>query len=134
MDRQRPKPVICATWLMVALNTSSPFFIHWHRTKVPYIIGFLLGVVMLIGYWVLWYFYRGRNWARILCMLDSVLCIYWLKYIPRYLHDTWSVARIASTLICATLAVYLLYWLNTREARNFFLPPKLDGCSPAPLA
>ncbi len=133
MDRSRRKPVIYTTWLMVALNSSCPFFIHWHRTKVPYIVGFLLGVMMLIGYWVLWYFYRGRNWARILCMLDSALCVYCLKYIPSYLHDSWRVARIASAVICAALGVYLLYWLNTREARNFFRPPKLEPSLPEPV-
>jgi hypothetical protein len=69
----------------------------------------------MIGYFVIWLYWEGHNWARILILLTSVLCLYNLRY--------FSHARIAVRFMIgseALLAVFLLFWLNTPKVKSFF--------------
>jgi hypothetical protein len=73
----------------------------------------------VIGYLVLWFYWKGRNWARLLVLLTSLLALYNLRY--------WSLRGIAGRIMLgaeAALAIFLLYWLNTRRVREFFITPK----------
>ena len=41
-------------------------------------------VVILIGYWVLWHYYQGKNWTRILVLLNCLVSIVGvLRWNPR---------------------------------------------------
>lgn len=77
-------------------------------------------VLSLLGYVFVWFYWQGRNGARISVVLCSILAIVnvtawssnkpgtilWLRHI-----------MIASE---AALGVFLLYWLNTSTVREFF--------------
>ena len=70
---------------------------------------------IFIGYIVIWFYWKGRNWARILVLLTSLLSLY-------NLHD-WTRSGTMPRIMIGTeaiLAVFLLYWLNTRQIRTFF--------------
>jgi hypothetical protein len=118
----RPKAVTISTWLMAILNILG-YAILWepdaHKTRFAvffFITVFTLTIVA--GYIVLWFFWRGKNWARILVLLNCFLCFY-------NVHDVHFFLRVnpvekVMLLGEAVLAVFLLYYLNTRRARAYF--------------
>ena len=95
-----------------------------HRTR--FAVFFFVTVftfTIAAGYVVLWFFWRGRNWARILMMLNCFLCFY-------NVHDVHFVLRVnpvEKVMLVgeAALAVFLLNWLNTRNARAYFKQKKV---------
>lgn len=71
---------------------------------------------ILAGYFVLLFYWKGRNWARILVILTSLLSVYNLILLRKQ-----HVVLLKAVIICeAILGIYLIYWLNTAEAKNFF--------------
>jgi hypothetical protein len=81
----------------------------------------------MVGYFVICFYWEGHNWARILVLLTSVLCLYNLRY--------FSHGRIAVRLMIgseAALAVFLLFWLNTPNVKSFFRVPEKPASSPDP--
>jgi len=75
-------------------------------------------IFILFGYRVLFFYWRGRNWARILVLLTSLLSIFNLFLLSR----PHAFPRQAVIVGEAVLGVFLIYWLNTREAKEFFTP------------
>jgi hypothetical protein len=90
--------------------------------------GIVHGVVIvfsLIAAVFVWFYWNGHNWARWLVMIDSVYQIYKLIHIS----TAWSTSHVAGGLLVvdAALAAFLLWYLNTREIRNWFSPPSVPG-------
>ena len=67
------------------------------------------------GYAILWYYWQGHNWARIVVFLTCFLCFYNLRGFvsANFLVKIMLVGE-------ATVALFLVYWLNTERARAFF--------------
>ena len=40
----------------------------------------LFTIFIVAGYVVIWFYWQGRNWARVLVLLTSLLCLYNLRY------------------------------------------------------
>jgi hypothetical protein len=77
-------------------------------------------VLIVIGYGVLWHYFQGKNWARILVLLNSVLAVFNLRYWnPRSPNLLKSPTRVMLLAECV-LAIFLLIWLNTPAVRSFF--------------
>ena len=105
-------------------NASGWFIVDWSR---PYAVTTfcLITIFIMVGYFVIWFYWEGHNWARIVVLLTSVVCLYNLRY--------FSHGRIAVRLMIgseALLAMFLLFWLNTPNVRSFFRAPE----EPASLA
>ena len=90
---------------------------------VPTIEGVLQGrivslatVAAFTALWLLmiWFYWCGRNWARWVIMIGTLLSFGGFIYLPERLYD--RVYLIAEALYGA----FLLYWLNTRRVRNYF--------------
>jgi hypothetical protein len=102
---------------MAVLNILG-YALLWDLQKPrPVVIGVALIFTFLIaiGYVVLWFYWRGQNWARILVLLTSVLCLYNLQSL--------SSANLVSKVMLvgeAGVAVFLIYWLNTSPAKQYF--------------
>jgi len=75
----------------------------------------LISALIFAGYFVRFFYWQGRNWARILVILDSIVALYGLRYVPRY-----GALQQAIIVGDAQLGAYLIYWLNTRAVRDFF--------------
>ena len=76
---------------------------------------FLL-VINIIVFVCIFYYVRGRNWARIAVLLTSILSIL-------YLPLRWRQEDIPGHVISAAwglLGIFFLYWLSTRSVREFF--------------
>jgi TonB family protein len=80
-------------------------------------------VVIGIGFVVIWFYWQGKNWARIAVLIYSALCIWnlsgWSRFSssPGFLTTPIQISLVSRAL----LGVVLLFWLNTRPVREFFL-------------
>jgi len=119
----RPRGLLATTVAMALANLTSFINLNWaHRFVVGVVI-----TIFLTSYIILWFYWSGKNWARILVLIVSgvaVLDLVFLFY-PRgnaLLHDF-------SIIINALLGGYLLYWLNRAEARTWFRRQKTASSS-----
>jgi len=123
----RPKAVTFSTWLMAVLNILGyAILLEPEAHKTRFAIFFFITVFTLtigVGYVVLWFFWKGKNWARVLVLLNCFVCFYNVHDIHFFLR----VNPIEKVMLTgeAVLAVFLLYWLNTREAKTYFKRSKL---------
>jgi len=114
----RPKGLTETAVLMSFTNALGWFIVDWSR---PYAVTTfcLFTIFIMVGYFVIWFYWEGHNWARVLVLLTSLLCLYNLRYFSR--------GRIATRVMIgseAALAVFLLIWLNTPPVRSFFRAPE----------
>ena len=73
-----PKAVTISTWLMAVLNILG-YAIMWepeaHETHLTlFVFTMVFTLVIAAGYVVLWFFWKGKNWARILVLLNCFVC------------------------------------------------------------
>ena len=92
--------------------------------RPPYSLRMLVmyTVTIGIGYFFIWYYWKGRNWARIAVLLVS------FSSIPNLL--SWNRVSLSPALLTtpahillaarAVLGAALLYWLNTSHVVEFF--------------
>ena len=66
---------------------------------------------------VVWFFWRGNNWARVLTIVYSLLAISGLAYVP-----VASPAQQALTICDAAFSAALIYWLFRPSVRGYFKP------------
>ena len=83
---------------------------------------FLFILVISISYLLLWYYWQGNNWARILVIIVSLLSLVNLYGIRKY-----SFLQASVLVAEAALGLFLLWWLNTESARTYFGRPKRDA-------
>jgi hypothetical protein len=78
---------------------------------------FLLVYVLLaaVSFAVIWFFWRGQNWARWLVLATSALSLVNITSMP-------SLTRAGTILVVteAGVAIWLLYWLNTKPVALYF--------------
>jgi hypothetical protein len=67
---------------------------------------------------IVYFYWSAHNWARILVLIQSVLCLVPFHKQP---HHQWVLVRLSVfTVGDALLAIYLLWYLNTRAIRIWF--------------
>src|SRR4029077_17322656 len=110
----RPKGLTETSVLMSITNAMGWAIIDWSMPKAQ-ILFIIFTISIFIGYIVIWFYWKGRNWARILVLLASLISLYNLR--------DWNHGGAMARIMIGTeaiLAVFLLYWLNTRPIRAFF--------------
>jgi len=118
LSYDRPRGLTEISVIMAITNAMGWGIIDWSRADARLMFAIFTSFI-LVGYVVLWFFWKGRNWARVLVMLTSILCLYNLHY--------WSRGRLVERIMIggeAVTAVFLLYWLNTQTVRTFFAEAK----------
>lgn len=120
----RPKGLALTAILMAFCNA-----MLWATIKPgrpPYSLRMLgmFTVFICIGCVVIWFYWKGRNWARIAVLLFSGFSLFNLL--------NWNRVSLSPALLTtpthimmaarAVLGVALLYWLNTRPVLEFFYP------------
>jgi hypothetical protein len=121
----RPRGLLLTAWMMVALMVAGwvrgyywPHHAHLaHPSAHLHVFTtiFLL-VINIIVFVCIFYYVRGRNWARIAVLLTSILSIL-------YLPLRWRQEDIPGHVISAAwglLGIFFLYWLSTSSVREFF--------------
>ena len=114
----RPKGITETAVLMSLTNALGWLFVDWSKPHAATTFT-LFTVFILIGYLVIWFYWKGRNWARILVLLTSLLCLYNLHY----LHRAGMVERITIAAE-AVLGLFLLFWLNSHSVKTFYRTSK----------
>jgi len=99
---------------MSLTNALGWFIVDWSSPHAAATF-WLHTIFIFVGYLVIWSYWRGRNWARLLVLLTSLLCLYNLRYFFR--GGTVERVMVGSEGI---LAAFLLFWLNSRPAKSFF--------------
>jgi hypothetical protein len=115
---ERPRGLTETSAIMAITNAMGWGIIDWSRADARLTFAIFTSFI-LVGYVVIWFFWNGRNWARILVLLTSILCLYNLRY--------WSRGGLLERVMIgaeAVTAVFLLYWLNTSKIRAFFAQAK----------
>jgi hypothetical protein len=120
ITHERPRWLTATTVCMSIANAMGWAIIDWSRPDAKLVFA-VFTVTILIGYVVIWFYWRGKNWARILVLLTSLLCFYNLR---SWIRDGLPARIMISSE--ALLAVFLVYWLNTRAVREFFRSEKSD--------
>lgn len=72
-------------------------------------------LITVLSFAVLWFFWCGHNWARILVLLTSLVALINLFSLEE--NNTLQKVIIFTEAI---FAVYLLWWLNTKSVANYF--------------
>jgi hypothetical protein len=72
---------------------------------------------------IIYFYWTAHNWARMLVLIYSLLCV-----IPvRLIHHQWVLVRFSWITAGQTLlAIYLLWYLNTRPIRAWFAGSSMD--------
>jgi hypothetical protein len=116
---ERPRGVAETTWLMCFFNLSAYPFIDWDDADLPVFMAASFTVLVIASYWVLWFYWRGRNWARWLVLATSLLELWNVTLLP-------SSTSLEAVILGAEaiLGGFLLYWLNTAPVRQWFARDK----------
>ena len=112
----RPTEVTLTTLVMGVLNPlgyALLFDVRPPRSVAK--VSLILTLLIAAGYFVLWFYWQGYNWARLLIFVTCFLCFYNL----RGFVSANVLVRIM-LLGEAAVALFLVYWLNTSQARMFF--------------
>lgn len=70
---------------------------------------------VIISFVVIWFFHKGRNWARILVLIASFFCFTNLYHFTHY--PMFTKVILGGQML---FAAYLLYWLNSKEVTAYF--------------
>jgi len=110
----RPRGIAETTILMAITNAMGWAIIDWSKPDAARILA-TNTVLIAIGYVVLWFYWKGKNWARVLVLLGSLLSIFNL-----FLWRQAGIIERVMLALEAAIAFFLLYWLNTGKVRAFF--------------
>lgn len=102
---------------MAVLNPLGYSLIDWTAGSAVRVVFELVATsfIVMASYVVIWFYWRGRNWARWFVLITSLIALSNLMY--------WSSYGLLPRLMIgleAVLAVFLLYWLNTSEVKSYF--------------
>jgi len=81
-SHQRPKGLTETALLMSLTNALGWFIVDWSNRHAATTFS-LFTIFIFVGYLVIWFYWRGGNWARLLVLLTSLLCLYNLRYFFR---------------------------------------------------
>jgi hypothetical protein len=117
----RPKGLKETAIIMGVFNITAYIFINYKSQHLVFMLTFFTALVLLT-YVILWFYWCGNNWARILVILTSLVSLLNIWKIKE--HNSVQVAIIAAE---AVLGLYLQWWLNTSEVKGYFKGLKKDA-------
>ena len=119
----RPRGLILTAWIMVFLNTAAWILQYWPRrphhvhTSTVVFIDLFMFALRVFAFACIFYYAKGRNWARILVLVMSVgTLLSSLVYKGSALSTPAGVIGACWVI----LSLFFLYWLNTGPVRGFF--------------
>jgi len=130
----RPKPIAVTTWLLAAstlVGYGHLLLIDLHTLRpLNLTVRLIITVTYALAFLILWFYWRGRNWARIVIMLVSAYALFNLRHLGSV--DEFTTVKLVAQ---GALGAFLLYWLNTASGRVYFAPrpPPESNPGPSPL-
>ena len=116
----RPRRLLTITVAMAILNLTC----FLSPTGAPYMAATLWAetLVALAGYFILWFFWKGENWARISVLVASVLSV--INLIELFYPHGNAIVYDSMVIAWALVGFFLLYWLNRADVREWFTKKK----------
>jgi hypothetical protein len=116
---RRPTGIVVTTILMAVCNAMGWFIIDYSspHARAAFII---FTILISLGYLALWGYWRGKNWARILVLITSVVAV---LNIRGWNSQSVTLLKTPSRVMLASesvLGIFLLVWLNRPSVRAFF--------------
>ncbi len=110
----KPKGLKETTIIMCIFNICGFAFLD--PLSRDFYIHIIFGILIIgFSYFVLWQYWKGKNWARILVIITSIIAlINLIGFMEQNLIQKIIV------LSEAIFACYLLYWLNRKEIKSYF--------------
>ena len=126
----RPKGLLLTTTVLVVCNTLGWLVIDYTSSYAATVF-LVVTLLAAVEYAVIYFYWKGKNWARILILIGSFCSIFNLRYwnAPHTMFLT-----VPNRVILAANAVtslFLIYWLNTSEIKAFFKRSKKAQSIPA---
>lgn len=114
--REKPRGLLPTVLLMCVLNIADVFILN--PADPDYATSRTITYIATPLYFiVLWFLWKGRNWARI-----TVLVLSFLSLPTVFLWSEYTVAEQITTVAWAITSIFLLYWLNTKSVKEYFKP------------
>jgi hypothetical protein len=110
----KPKGLTETTVAMSLMNIAGFIFVDPQVAPVE-IQYAVFSIIITITYAVLWYYWKGKNWARILVLLTGILAILNLFALP-FGNNLGNILII----IEAIFGIFMLWWLNTQSIKVYF--------------
>jgi hypothetical protein len=115
----RPLGITITTLLMCVTNAMGFFLINWKMPNAETLF-VIFGFFITLGYIALWFFWKGRNWARWLVLLECIQCLWNLATLESPHRTLDPRVSIPMVLIEGAIAIFLLWYLNTKPIRTWF--------------
>lgn len=116
----KPRGLKETTIAMALMNPCAFFFIEGQPPEIRWALFVVFTLIMFFSYWVLWKYWNGANWARILVLLTSVLALLNVTaFANSNLHQKIVIAAEG------VFGLFLLYWLNTALVKRYFYSSNL---------
>jgi hypothetical protein len=114
----RPKGLLATVAAMLILNLTGYVGLDWTRRNLV----LTTVLISVVSYVVLWFYWVGRNWARRLVLFVSIVALFDLVFLFRSpVHSPAKIFKYDTIVIAnALLGVFLLYWLNRADVREWF--------------
>jgi hypothetical protein len=110
----RPNGLSETTIAMCVMNVAGFIFVdpRLGSVEIQYAV---FSFIMAVTYLILWYYWKGKNWARILVLMTGLMAVL-------NLFSLSSLSTFAGTLVIieAIFAVFMLWWLNTQSVKAYF--------------
>ena len=122
----RPKGLALSALLMALCNVMLWGIVTPGRPPYTLRLYLFYTFVIFVGYVFIWFYWKGRNWARIAVLLVSCLSILQIGAWNNISRSRAILTTPAHLTLAAraVLGAVLLYWLNTRPVRAFFMRGK----------
>ena len=106
----KPKGLLETTILM---GIFAPLPVVWAPPRLVEV--FITSLIIGLSYVVLWHYWKGKNWARIVVLIGSALVLLNLLAYP-----SASTLQRGALVLRGLLGAFLLIWLNRSPVRGFF--------------
>ena len=118
-DRERPRGMAAATLLLCVFTVAAIAFYQSSPQLSPRgsVALFAAGyaVYAAVAFVAIWFFWHGRNWARWLVIVGSLLALSNLLN-----FGSWTSMQQKLIVVESVFGAWLLYWLNTKKVARFF--------------
>ena len=111
---ERPRGIIVTTCLVAILHILG-FFLIESQVLDDVEMYYAGAIIVVLGGIVLWWYWKGLNWARWIVLLESFVCIWNLKYLRGA-----TPVEILMIITEGILALFFLVYLNTKPVRAWF--------------
>lgn len=121
----KPRGLTETTISMCIMNIAGFIFVDSRVAPVELQYA-IFSVIIAVTYLVLWYFWKGKNWARVLVLLAGVVAV--LNLFALSSSSVWADALI---VIEAIFGIFMLWWLNTKSVKTYFKQASRTGATEA---